>query len=190
MSSFFLSSDVVCIFMRKNDIRWFWQANSFHERYYCFENFSGFHLVLFAFFVFLFFFCCFFLVLYISIRKCLLSLWLWLVCANDIAYDGTAQRAMATADSLPLFQCTFVAHAHVSAHVQHRIDGMLVADSALYAGCQIGGILVLPLCQWVVRLRRRFHRLCLLSDRRNSINSFIIRWKLTPKSLQSMLTST
>lgn len=54
---------------------------------------------------------------------------------------------MAAADALPLFQRAFVAHAHVSAHVQHRIDRMLVADSAFNTRRQISGILILPVGQ-------------------------------------------
>lgn len=39
---------------------------------------------------------------------------------------------MTTANATPLLDGTIVTHAHVSAHVQHRIDGILVADVTLH----------------------------------------------------------
>lgn len=38
---------------------------------------------------------------------------------------------MSTANSSPLLDGTIVAHAHVTAHVQHRIDGIFVTNVAL-----------------------------------------------------------
>lgn len=58
--------------------------------------------------------------------------------ANDVTNDGPAQRTVAAADAAPLLDGALVAHAHVTAHVQHRVDRMLVADGALGAGGQIG----------------------------------------------------
>lgn len=37
---------------------------------------------------------------------------------------------MAAADTAPLRDGAIVAHAHVSTHVQHRIDGFLTANGA------------------------------------------------------------
>lgn len=61
-----------------------------------------------------------------------------LVRANHVPNDGPAQRTMAAADAAPLLDGALVAHAHVAAHVQHRIDWVLVANRALGAGRQAG----------------------------------------------------
>lgn len=61
-----------------------------------------------------------------------------LVRADDVPDDGPAQRTVAAADAAPLLDGALVAHAHVAAHVQHRVDRVLVADGALGTGGQIG----------------------------------------------------
>lgn len=77
-----------------------------------------------------------------------------LVRSNDVPDNGPAQWAMSAAHSAPLLDGALVAHAHVAAHVQHRIDGILVANGAFGAGRQIGGGRgVLPLADGGVVLR-------------------------------------
>lgn len=69
---------------------------------------------------------------------------------------------MAAADAAPLFDGAFVAHAHVTAGIEHRVDGMLVAYCALGPGHVIGVVCVLPLAchrAELLRRRRRFDRL-------------------------------
>lgn len=56
-----------------------------------------------------------------------------LVRAYDVPDHGPAQRALSAALAAPLLQGALVAHAHVSAHIQHSVDRVLVADSALCA---------------------------------------------------------
>jgi len=60
--------------------------------------------------------------------------------ADDVPDHRPAQWALATTHSAPLLDGAVVAHAHVSAHVQHRVDGILVADGAF--GTRIGALLV------------------------------------------------
>lgn len=56
-----------------------------------------------------------------------------LVRPDDVADDRAAQWAVPTADAAPLLDRTVVAHAHVAAHVQHRVDRLLEADRAVDA---------------------------------------------------------
>lgn len=62
------------------------------------------------------------------------GVFLGFVSANHVPYDGTTQRTVATANSAPLLDRAVVAHAHVSAHVQDGIDGLLEADGTVDAG--------------------------------------------------------
>lgn len=52
---------------------------------------------------------------------------------DDIKNGGAANGTVAAALALPLLEGALVTHAHVAAHVQHAVDGLLVADSALVA---------------------------------------------------------
>lgn len=54
--------------------------------------------------------------------------------ANHVPNDGTTQRTVSTADAAPLLDRTVVAHAHVAAHVQDRVDRFLEADGTVDAG--------------------------------------------------------
>lgn len=60
--------------------------------------------------------------------------------AYYIAYDCSAERTLTAANAAPLLDGAIVAHAHMPAHVEHRINGILIADGALGAG--IGALLV------------------------------------------------
>lgn len=62
-----------------------------------------------------------------------------LVRPDHVPDDGPAQRTVATADAAPLLDRTVVAHAHVAAHVQHRIDRLLEADGTVHAGRAVDG---------------------------------------------------
>lgn len=52
---------------------------------------------------------------------------------DDVPDVCTTDRTLATTRSSPLLHRTLVTHAHVTAHVQDRIDRRLVADNALIA---------------------------------------------------------
>lgn len=80
--------------------------------------------------------------------------------AYDITNDRPTERTLTTADAAPLLDGAIVAHAHVSAHIEHRINGILIANGALGTG--VGALLiaetVLPLgavqragalCNWL-----------------------------------------
>lgn len=62
-----------------------------------------------------------------------------LVRADHVPDDGPAQRTVAAADAAPLLDRAVVAHAHVAAHVQHRVDRLLEADGAVDAGGAVDG---------------------------------------------------
>lgn len=62
-----------------------------------------------------------------------------LVRPDHVPDDGPAQRTVAAADAAPLLDRTVVAHAHVAAHVQYRVDRLLEADGAIDARCAVDG---------------------------------------------------
>lgn len=80
--------------------------------------------------------------------------------AYDITNDRPTERTLTAADAAPLLDGAIVAHAHVPAHIEYRINGILIANGAL--GTRVGALLiaetVLPfgavqgaaaLCNWL-----------------------------------------
>lgn len=64
--------------------------------------------------------------------------------ADHVPDDRPAERALASTLAPPLLQGAFVAHAHVSAHVEHSVDRVLVADGALGPRRRCGSVLLCP----------------------------------------------
>jgi hypothetical protein len=50
--------------------------------------------------------------------------------ADDVADESSTNGTLTAADSLPLLHGTVVAHAHVTALIQYRVDVLFEADDA------------------------------------------------------------
>lgn len=90
--------------------------------------------------------------------------------SNHITYDGPAEWAVPTTFAPPLLDGTFIAHAHVTTHVQHTVNRTLVADSAFSSTASCSCCSICPLlhccCRVQSRIRCSWHRLW---TRRNTI---------------------
>lgn len=76
-------------------------------------------------------------------RRRLLLLTLRFIRADDVTNGRTTKWAGATVDSTtPVLHRTLIAHAHVTAHVKHRVDGVFVADCAVDTARWIIGAVV------------------------------------------------
>lgn len=60
--------------------------------------------------------------------------------AYNITDNCSTKWTLATTNSTPLLDGAIVAHAHVSTHIEHGVDGILVANGAL--GTRICALLI------------------------------------------------
>lgn len=88
--------------------------------------------------------------------------------ANDVADRRAAERAVTAALAAPLLDRAGIAHAHVTAHVQHAVDTPLVANGALArltGQCRLQALTPLLQVGRSVRVRRQGAVQTLVSDR-------------------------
>jgi hypothetical protein len=75
---------------------------------------------------------------------------------DNVPDHGPAEGTVSSSFAPPLLQRAFVAHTHVSAHIQDGVDRILVAYRAFGAGAHRGTVLFGPSQRRRVRTRVRY----------------------------------